>query len=52
MFDYLKNPTIEKLLCLNLCKKIWYKKKRQNYLIEKLEEALDSYWDRYKILVN
>lgn len=49
MFDYLKNPTIEKTIMSESLVKRFGIKKKTKLSDEKLEEALDSYWDRYKI---
>lgn len=49
MFDYLKNPTIEKTIMSESLVKRFGIKKKTKLTDEKLEEALDAYWDRYKI---
>ena len=49
MFDYLKNPTIEKTIMSESLVKRFGIKRKTKLSDEKLEEALDSYWDRYKI---
>ena len=49
MFDYLKNPTIEKTIMSESLVKRFGIKKKTKLSDEKLEEALDAYWDRYKI---
>ncbi len=49
MFDYLKNPTIEKTIMSESLVKRFGIKRKTKLSDEKLEEALDAYWDRYKI---
>ncbi len=49
MFDYMKNPTVEKtIMAESFITRLGIKKKT-NLSDEKLNKALDIYWDEYKI---
>ena len=49
MFDYMKNPTVEKTIMSESFITRFGIKKKTNLSDEKLKEALDIYWDEYKI---
>ena len=49
MFDYMKNPTIEKTIMAESFITRFGIKKKTNLSDDKLMEALDIYWDEYKI---
>ena len=49
MFDYMKNPTIEKTIMAESFITRYGIKKKTNLSDDKLMEALDIYWDEYKI---
>jgi hypothetical protein len=49
MFDYMKNPTIEKTIMAESFITRFGIKKKTNLTDDKLMEALDIYWDEYKI---
>lgn len=49
MFDYMKNPTVEKTIMAESFITRFGIKKKTNLSDEKLMEALDIYWDEYKI---
>lgn len=49
MFEYLKNPTKEKTIMAESFITRFGIKKKSNLDDERLKEAIDSYWDRYKI---
>jgi hypothetical protein len=49
MFDYMKNPTVEKTIMAESFITRFGIKKKTNLSDEKLKEALDIYWDEYKI---
>ena len=49
MFEYLKNPSIEKTIIAESFITRFGIKKKTNLSDEKLNEALDIYWDEYKI---
>jgi len=49
MFDYLKNPTIEKTIMTESFITRFGVKKKTKLSDYKLKEALDSYWDEYKV---
>ena len=49
MFDYMKNPTIEKTIMSESFITRFGIKKKTNLSDDKLMEALDIYWDEYKI---
>ena len=49
MFDYMKNPTVEKTIMAESFITRFGIKKKTNLSDEKLNEALDIYWDEYKI---
>ncbi|MDD2887207.1 MAG: hypothetical protein PHY66_05355 [Aliarcobacter sp.] len=49
MFDYMKNPTVEKTIMAESFITRFGIKKKTNLSDDKLMEALDIYWDEYKI---
>ena len=49
MFYYLKNPTIEKTIMTESFITRFGVKKKTKLSDYKLKEALDSYWDEYKV---
>ena len=49
MFDYMKNPSIEKTIMAESFITRFGIKKKTNLSDEKLNEALDIYWNEYKI---
>ena len=49
MFDYLQNPSVEKTIMAESFITRFGIKKKTNLSDEKLKEALDIYWDEYKI---
>lgn len=49
MFEYLKNPSKEKTIMTESFIKRFGVKKKTKLSNEKLNEALDIYWDKYKI---
>lgn len=49
MFDYMKNPTVEKTIMSESFITRFGIKKKTNLSDDKLMEALDIYWDEYKI---
>ena len=49
MFDYMKNPTVEKTIMAESFITRFGIKKKTNLSDEKLKEALDIYWNEYKI---
>lgn len=49
MFEYLKNPTKEKTIMSESFVTRFGIKKKSNLSDKKLHEAIDSYWDEYKI---
>ncbi len=49
MFDYMKNPSIEMTIMAESFITRFGIKKKTNLSDEKLNEALDIYWDEYKI---
>ncbi len=49
MFDYMKNPTVEKTIMAESFITRFGIKKKTNLSDEKLNEALDIYWNEYKI---
>ena len=49
MFDYLKNPTKEKTIMAESFITRFGIKKKSNLSDDKLLEALDTYWDKYKV---
>ena len=49
MFDYLQNPSVEKTIMAESFITRFGIKKKSNLSDEKLKEALDIYWDEYKI---
>ncbi len=49
MFDYMKNPTIEKTIMAESFITRFGIKKKTNLSDDKLMEALNIYWDEYKI---
>lgn len=49
MFEYLKNPTKEKTIMAESFITRFGIKKKSNLDNDKLKEAIDSYWDKYKI---
>ena len=49
MFEYLKNPTKEKTIMPESFVTRFGIKKKSNLSDIKLREAIDSYWDEYKI---
>ena len=49
MFDYMKNPTIEKTIMAESFITRFGIKKKTNLSDDKLMKALDIYWDEYKI---
>ena len=49
MFDYMKNPTIEKTIMAESFITRFGIKKKTNLTDDKLMEALDIYWNEYKI---
>ena len=49
MFDYMKNPTVEKTIMAESFITRFGIKKKTNLSDDKLNEALDIYWDEYKI---
>ena len=49
MFDYMKNPSVEKTIMAESFITRFGIKKKTNLSDDKLMEALDTYWDEYKI---
>jgi hypothetical protein len=49
MFDYMKNPTVEKTIMAESFITRFGIKKKTNLSDDKLMEALDIYWNEYKI---
>ena len=49
MFSYLKNPTKEETIMAESFITRFGVKKKTNLTDDKLNEALDSYWEKYKI---
>jgi hypothetical protein len=49
MFEYLKNPTKEKTIMAESFITRFGIKKKSNLDDKKLKEAIDSYWEEYKI---
>ena len=49
MFDYLKNPTKEKTIMSESFVTRFGIKKKSKLSDDKLKEAIDSYWEKYKI---
>ena len=49
MFDYMKNPTVEKTIMAESFITRFGIKKKTNLSDEKLKEALDIYWNEYEI---
>ena len=49
MFDYLQNPSVEKTIMAESFITRFGIKKKTNLSDEKLKEALDIYWNEYKI---
>lgn len=49
MFDYLKNPTSEKTVMTESFITRFGVKKKTNLNDSKLRNAIDGYWDKYKI---
>ncbi len=49
MFDYMKNPTIEETIMAESFITRFGIKKKTKLSDEKLHEALDIYWRKYKI---
>lgn len=49
MKEYLKNPTKEKTIMSESFVTRFGIKKKSNLSDEKLDEAIDSYWEKYKI---
>ena len=49
MFAYLKNPTKEETIMAESFITRFGVKKKTNLTDAKLNEALDSYWEKYKI---
>lgn len=49
MFEYIKNPSVEKTVMTESFITRFGVKKKTNLSDDKLEEAIDSYWDEYKI---
>ena len=50
MFDYLKNPTTEKTIMAESFITRFGIKKKSKLSDDKLKEAIDSYWEEYKII--
>ena len=49
MFEYLKNPSKEKTIMAESFITRFGIKKKSNLSDDKLNEAIDSYWEKYKI---
>jgi hypothetical protein len=49
MFDYLKSPTKEKTIMSESFVTRFGIKKKSKLSDDKLKEAIDSYWEKYKI---
>ena len=49
MFDYMKNPSVEKTIMSESFITRFGIKKKTNLSDDKLMEALDIYWNEYKV---